>query len=111
MRDDFKLGKAIVEESSKEGQDDYVNLSSFDDEVQAMNVPNELKDLFCYLFETDPKRRPSAAQVLISSEFLALQSAAATSAMATQPDSTRISPNRYVEREAASCTNDISNHM
>ena len=74
---DFNLGKAIAGESVKQGQNEYVNLSPFDDEVKGINLSNELKDLFRHLLKVDPEMRPSATQALASSEFLTLAEAAA----------------------------------
>jgi hypothetical protein len=72
---EFKLGKALIEESEPE----ILKVSSLEGEMQTMGMPPELRDLFRRLLVVDPGGRPSASEVLASEEYLALKKKALTS--------------------------------
>jgi serine/threonine protein kinase len=74
-RSEFELGKALIEESEPE----ILKVLSLEDEMQTMGMPPELRDLFRRLLVVDPNNRPSASEVLVSEEYLALKKKALTS--------------------------------
>ena len=77
MKDIFKLGHLLIGSPIKDNPNEKIVLvSSLEDEMQTMNIPPELKDLFRYLFVLDSKQRPSATQALASDQFQALKQAA-----------------------------------
>ncbi|KAF2453077.1 kinase-like domain-containing protein [Lineolata rhizophorae] len=48
---------------------DLKSISSLEDEMQAIDMLPEVRDLLRYLFVTDPNQRPSAAEALASTYF------------------------------------------
>jgi len=74
---EFKLGKALIAESEPE----ILKVSSLEDEMQTIDMPPELRDLFRRLLVVDPGNRPSASEVLASEEYLALKKKALASAV------------------------------
>ena len=74
---EFKLAKALIEEPEPE----ILKASSLEDEMQAMGMLPELRDLFRRLLVVNPGGRPSASEVLASEEYLALKKKALTSAV------------------------------
>lgn len=51
------------------------NLNCLEEEIRRMGLRQELKDMFLFLFVTNPDERPSASQVLASKELNALRGA------------------------------------
>ncbi|KAF2476364.1 kinase-like protein [Lindgomyces ingoldianus] len=71
IKKDFKLGRLLAEWVDKGEQ--VVKVSSFEEEMQSMDMPEALKGFMKYLFVVDPDKRPSAAQALASKELRAFE--------------------------------------
>jgi hypothetical protein len=71
-RTQFALGKKLVEQSVP----GIAKTSSLEAELEEMGISSVLRDLFRYLLVVDPACRPSAAEVLASQEYQALEQAA-----------------------------------
>lgn len=71
VKKDFKLGRLLAEWVDKGER--VVKVSSFEEEMQNMDMPQALKALMKYLFIVDPDKRPSAAQALVSKELRAFE--------------------------------------
>ena len=67
----FKLGRLLAEWVDKGER--VVKVSSLEEEMQKMDMPQALKVLMKYLFVVDPDNRPSAAQALASKELRAFE--------------------------------------
>lgn len=67
---EFNLGAALI---NKQREPEILKISSLEDEMQSICMPLVLKSLLRRLLVVDPGQRPSAAQVLASSEYLALE--------------------------------------
>jgi serine/threonine protein kinase len=74
-RTQFALGKHLVEHPVPE----MSKILSLEEELEGMDMPAVLRDLFRYLLVVDPARRPSASEVLASPEYQALEQAALAS--------------------------------
>ncbi|KAI0804259.1 kinase-like protein [Xylaria sp. FL0064] len=71
IKKDFKLARLLAEWVDKGEQ--VVKVSSFEEEMQSMDMPQALKGFMKYLFVVDPDKRPSAAQALASKELRAFE--------------------------------------
>lgn len=69
IKKDFKLGRLLAEWVDKGER--VVKVSSLEEEMQNMDMPQALKVFLKYLFVVDPDKRPSAAQALASKELRA----------------------------------------
>ena len=79
---EFSCAKSLSELHDPDKPDEkLIKVSTLDNEMQNMGIPQELRALFRRVFIVDPKARPSAAEVLESKEFLALEEAASASQM------------------------------
>lgn len=67
IKKDFKLGRLLAEWVDKGEQ--VVKVSSFEEEMQSIDMPQALKGFVKYLLVVDPDKRPSAAQALASKEL------------------------------------------
>lgn len=67
VRLDFKLARLLAE-GVHEGKR-ILKVSSFDEEMQNVHMPQALQAFMKYLLVVDPDRRPSAAQALASKEL------------------------------------------
>lgn len=67
----FKLARLLAE-CVDEGER-VIKVSSFEEEMQSMDMPQALKSLLRYLFIVDADKRPSAAQALASHELRAFE--------------------------------------
>ena len=67
VKQDFKLGRLLAEWIDKGER--VVKVSSFEDEMRNMDMPQALKAFMKYLFVIDPDKRPSAAQALASEDL------------------------------------------
>lgn len=65
---DFWISDAWI----KDPPVDLENIPSLEDQMQTMDMLPEMRGLFRLLFVVDPEKRPSAADVLASKEYLAL---------------------------------------
>jgi len=69
----FRVARMLLVEPDPEKPGETVlKLGSMDDEMQRLEVEPVLADLLRSMFVTDPKKRPSAEEVLRSKEYLAL---------------------------------------
>lgn len=68
---EFKLGRLLAEWVDKGER--VVKVSSLEEEMQNMDMPQALKVFMSYLFIVDSDKRPSAAQALASKEFCAFE--------------------------------------
>ena len=72
---EFRFGAALI---NKAREPAILEISSLEDEMQSTGMPSALKSLFRRLFVVDASQRPSAAEVLVSAEYRALEEKALT---------------------------------
>jgi len=72
--------RAAIQISERESREEEVMLeiSPLPEEMRKMEIPKQLRDLLSFMLVTDPEVRPSASDVLASSEFHAFEQSADT---------------------------------
>ena len=66
--------KASVKSASRiKEMEEMQHISSLEEEMTKLEIPQELRDLLRLMLVTDPSKRPSASFVLASAEFRALE--------------------------------------
>lgn len=74
---EFDFARNLVEACDPQSPSEkLLKVTSLESEMQTMDMPPELRNLFLYLFVPDPAKRPTAAAALMSDEFQALRQAA-----------------------------------